>query len=213
MESLLNKHKIIEILAPSVGGAFLFNHALEIYLKKGHETIESLIIMAVLSCIILFFNVFSIQKDKYELFAMAVFSSALTAAFLTPVNKLPYMSAVFAAAFLFFKYILKDKTYNSVLLILSTVALAIFLDGFYFLKINRIILIISAILFLIPKIVGYKKAKSYTQFVLFAIVIPVVGIFIAENVGYLKYIYAIIVVSSYIGAGYFESAYLFKKDV
>jgi len=214
MESLLKRHKIIEILAPSVCGAFLFLVSLSFYFKTFDQLDKSLVSLFLLSSVLLLLNIIYLKNRKYDNFLLAVYSLFLTITYIySGARKISIIIAIIAAIIICLKYVLKDNTYKTVILMNIIASLTIFINGDNYLLLNRIILIISASLFLIPKLLKYSRLEHYSKFVLFAVTIPIVSIFITENIGYVNYIYGVATISSVIGVGYFESAFLFKKDV
>ncbi len=212
-ESLLKRNNIFEILAPTVGGAFLFSYFLSKHFGLWQQFESNIVIYSVLGGIVVLLSLLFNSNSKYVLFALVTFSSSLTAAFLNPTSILPlYVSSV-AACFLFVFYVIKDKLYFSLIMILSAILLLLFIEESFFLQINRVILIVATSLFLIPKILRYEKNSCYNKFVVMTVIVPVVAAFVTENVGYNRIFYAAAYLSAIIGAGFFENAYKFKKEV
>jgi len=212
-ESLLKRNNIFEILAPTVGGAFLFSYFLSKYFGLWQQFESNIVIYSVLGGVVLLLSLLFNKSDKYILVALVVFSTSLTAFSLRPTLLFPLYIASIAACFLFVLYIIKDKSYFSLIMILSSTLLLLFIEKEFYLQVNRVILIIATSLFLIPKILRYEKSSGYNKFVVMTVIVPVVAAFITENIGYNRFFYAAACLSAIIGAGFFKNAYKFKKEV
>ena len=213
-ESPLKTDKIMEILAPSIGGAFILNIVLTFYFKNTIGSQGNLIAFALISCAILLLHVVFDKNSKLPMFFLAVFSFTLTIAYIFPANlkRLNVISALFSFMIIV-KYILNDRTYSSVILINISLLLSISINGSNYLLLNRAILIVSATLFIVPRVMGYSRQATYSKFIFFAVIMPVIAIFITENIGYKNYIYTAAVISSVVGTGYFENAFKIEKNV
>jgi hypothetical protein len=212
-ESLLRRNDIFEILAPTVGGAFLFSYVFSKYFGFLNSFKDNLLIFSVSGILVLLLYVLFLNSNKYILFALAVFSSALTVVLLTENYLLPLLVASVAACFLFVLYFIEDKLYSSLIMILSVVLLVLVMERGLYLQLNRVVLIIATSLFMVPKILRYEKDKGYNKFVVMTVIVPVVAAFVTENIGYNRFLYGVAFLSTVSGVGFFKNAYKFKKTV